>query len=322
MTRDLLVLPLVGLLSALAGCGGGSSGGPILLKDQNNYSSTGSLSIPTVETAAATDIDICWSNVVDDIQCHAVAPLTDLNTLSLLRLKNMTEEQVEARLSSGELEQREVNGYIEYRMNGTSTCAKLSQLSFFNTIITVEQEYLDNLNQQYLLLFATGTRSGVGARTMMFIKPNPASTVTSVEAPKGCGMLTFTANLMSLTKVKMPADPPWEIDWRELTRNGLGNSVLGTPIDSVMIGFYEGMSVADIQADFFDLELNATALWDVILKSGRTADLSKAVERGTNAPFTGFQRSAPGVWLLALMCSTCQNPAPVFLTVLDLAGGG
>ena len=64
------------------------------------------------------------------------------------------------------------------------------------------------------------------------------------------------------------------------------------------------------------------ALWDVQLSGGRTADLSTAVERGTGAKFSGFTRSAPGVWMLGLLCSTCQNPAPVLLTVLDTNTGG
>ena len=59
------------------------------------------------------------------------------------------------------------------------------------------------------------------------------------------------------------------------------------------------MTVAQIQDDIFDLELNATTLWDVQLSGGRTADLSTAVERGTGAPFSGFARAArpeSGCW--------------------------
>ena len=117
----------------------------------------------------------------------------------------------------------------------------------------------------------------------------------------------------------MPAAAPWVVDWRNLTVNGQGNAFVPEAIDSVLIGYYEGMTVAQIQDDIFDLELNATTLWDVQLTGGRTADLSTAVERGTGAPFSGFARSSTGVWLLALLCSTCQNPAPVLLTVLEPA---
>jgi hypothetical protein len=324
MRISFVLAPLAGALAAaLAGCGGsGDGGGAILLRNENNYSSTGNLTIPTVETAPATDLDICWTNVVDDFQCHTVAPMTDVETMSLLRLLHLSEDAVEQRLETGELAQSEVDGYLEYRTPKTSTCAKLSQLSFFGTAIKLEEEYVESANQTYLLLFAKGTRPGVGARTMTFIKPTAGSTNTKVDATTGCGLLDFTADLTSLTKVKMPAAAPWVIDWRNLTVNGQGNTFIAEAIDSVLIGYYEGMTVQQIQADIFDLELNATTLWDVELSGGRTADLSTAVERGSGAPFSGFARSSTGVWLLALLCSTCQNPAPVLLTVLEPAAGG
>src|SRR5688572_26430886 len=95
MMRILLLLPpVVGVLSALAGCGGSDGGAPILLRDENNYTAAGSLAIPTVETAPATDLDICWTNVIDDFQCHPVSPMADVDTMSLLRLLHLTEEQV------------------------------------------------------------------------------------------------------------------------------------------------------------------------------------------------------------------------------------
>ena len=110
------------VVRARPGAGALTRAGPILLQRRNNYTATGSLAIPTVETAPATDLDICWTNVVDDFQCHPVAPMADLDTMSLLRLLHLTEEQVEERLSTGELSQSEVNGYLEYRTNQTSTC--------------------------------------------------------------------------------------------------------------------------------------------------------------------------------------------------------
>lgn len=321
MRISFLLLPLAGALSAFAGCGGSSEAGPVLLRDANNYTSTGTLEIPTVETTPAVDLDICWTNVTTDFQCHPVAPMADIETMSLLRLLHLNEDQVEQRLETGELTMSEVNGYVEYRTPKTSTCAKLSQLSFFGTAIKVQEAYVETVDQTYLLLFAKGMRPGVGARTMTFIKPTPGSTNTRVDAPNGCGLLDFTADLSSLTKVKMPAAAPWVVDWRNLTVNGQGNAFIPEAIDSVLIGYYEGMTVAQIQDDIFDLELNATTLWDVQLSGGKTADLSTAVERGTGAPFSGFARSSTGVWLLALLCSTCQNPAPVLLTVLEPGGG-
>jgi hypothetical protein len=63
-----------------------------------------------------------------------------------------------------------------------------------------------------------------------------------------------------------------------------------------------------------------TKLWELPLTGGRTADLSKATLRGSGTAFPGFSTTEPGVWMLGLMCSTCQNPAPLLLTVVEPAG--
>ena len=68
-----------------------------------------------------------------------------------------------------------------------TTCTKLSELSFFGTVIDVPSEYIESADYTYLLLFAKGTTPGQGARTMMFLNPTAASTNTAVDAPTGCG---------------------------------------------------------------------------------------------------------------------------------------
>ena len=320
----LVALSLFGTSPLLTGCGGTSDGpaGNILLQDIHNYSATGILDIQTIETAPAVDLDVCWSGIINDLQCHTVAPATDLDNVALLRFLHLDEAEVEQRLSSGELAQSEVDGYVEYHANHTDTCMKLSQLSFFGTAIKLQEEYVESADRTYMLLFAKGTRPGVGARSMVFVRPTATSVNTKVDAPTGCGLLDFSADLSTATRLGMPSASPWVIDWRNVTKDGQGNPIEFQSIDGVMIGFYENQTVAEIQAKIFDLEQMATTLWEIKLKGGRTADLSTAVQRDTGTPFPGFASATPGVWMLALTCSTCQNPAPVVLTVLDPGAGG
>jgi hypothetical protein len=169
-------------------------------------------------------------------------------------------------------------------------------------------------------MFSNGLQRGVGARVMMLLDPKRTSTNTKVDAPSGCGELTFTADMTSSEKVPVPTAGPWIVDWRGVTRDGQGNQVIYATLDKLMLGYFQGATVADIQAKFFDIEINATSLWDLDLSGGRTADLSQAIDRKTGAPFSGFNLGA-GVWLLALTCSTCQNPAPVIPTILEPSEG-
>jgi hypothetical protein len=323
-TDGLILLSLAGSLALLAACGGSSAGerasGVIVLQNENNYRSTASLSLPTVKTAPAADLDICWNEVTTDILCHAVAPKTDLDNVGFLRFLHLTEHQVEVKLVSGELRQSEVDGYTEYRTDQKATCARLSQFSFFGTPIDVAAHYVESDDETYLLVFTHGTVPGVGARVMMFVEPTAGSTNTRVDAPSGCGLLDFSADLTTLKKVGVPADGPWTVDWREVTRNGQGNELIYATIDRLLVGFYEEKTLADLEAGFFDIETLATSLWELPLTGGRTADLAQAVEHDTDAAFEGFTRT-DGVWILALLCSTCQNPAPVVLTILDPGKG-
>ena len=296
------------------------AGPSILLGNQNNYRSAASLSLPTVETASGADIDICWTNLASDMQCHTVAPQADVDNVAFLRLLHLTEAEAETELVSGAITQSNIDGYVEFLTGNQTTCARLSQFSFLGTKVDVLAEYQESSDERYLLLFTHGLQRGVGARVMMFLKPVSTSTNTRVDAPSGCGELAFTADMTSSEKVPVPTAGPWIVDWRGVTRDGQGNQVIYATLDKLLLGYFQGATVADIQAKFFDIEIVATSLWDLDLSGGHTADLSQAIDRKTGAPFTGFDLGA-GVWLLALTCSTCQNPAPVILAILEPSEG-
>jgi hypothetical protein len=322
MSRDIVSFSVVVTLS-LAACGGSSTPpsmrGNVLLADKNNYSTTASLTVPTVETVTGMDIDVCWSAVSDDLQCHPVTG-ADLNNLSLLRISHLTQQQVQDALADGQLSMAQVAGYLEKHIDSSTTCAKLSDLSFFGTAIDVPSEYVESDSFSYLLLVSKGTVPGIGARTMTFLKPTASSTNTHVDISKGCGMLDFSADLASLTPLAISKAGPWMLDWRDITRDGMGNPVPFEKIDGVTIGFYAGKTVADLQAHIFDIEMIATTLWDIKLTGGKTADLSTATDRASGAAFTGFDSTDTGTWMLALTCSRCQTPAPVVLTILAPGG--
>jgi hypothetical protein len=316
-------------LGALLGCesakqaneGDDSARGNVLLRDDNNYSTTSSLDLPSVETASGTDIESCWDGVASDLQCHDVAPEDELDTVALLRFLHLSEEDVERKLTSGQLDMSEVDGYLEYLSDHESTCAPLSSMTFFETPIDIEEEYVESDDHTYLLLFAHGTTPGVGARSMMFVRPTSSSSNTEVAAEAGCDKLEFSADLSEIEPVEIPREGPWRIDWRDLTVDGQGNELIFEDIDGVIVGFYEGMTLDDLEEQIFDLEQLATSLWEIELERGRTADLADARGRDGAGSFPGFERDADGLWMLALMCSACQNPSPLLLTVLEPVDG-
>lgn len=320
MERPLLLCALSALLPSCGSSDGGAGAGASLLENQNNYRATGRLTLPTVETSSGVDLDICWTQMVSDVQCHGLSPQVDIDNVALLRFKGLGQEQVEAKLTAGELSQSQIDGYLESRPDHVSTCTRLFDFSFMGSKLKVAEEYREDPAETYMLLFTHGTKTGLGARMMMFIKPLVASTNTKVDAPPGCGTLAFTIDLSSPTRVPVPAAGPWLVDWRNVTVDGLGNQALYSDPDRLFVGFYQDKTVADLEATPFELESMATALWNLPLDGAPTADLAKATNPTTGAAFDGFSHGS-GSWILALMCSSCQNPAPIVLVVLDPQGG-
>jgi hypothetical protein len=298
------------------------AGGNLRLADENNYSAQSGLTIPAIETASAADLEICWTDVVKDLQCHDVAPDEDLDTVALLRFAHLSEAEIAAELTTGQLAQSEVDGYADVVITEfDSTCTKLSEFSFFESEIELEEEYFESDERKYLMLFSKGTNPGVGARSMIFLRPSKSSTNKKVDGPTGCGMLEFSADLASLEPLAVPSEGPWILDWGDVTRDGQGYGIEDVPIDGVLLGFYEGKSVDDLEEQVLDLTLIATESWEIELERGDTVDLSRARGRNGEGAFEGFEREEEGVWLLGLTCSMCQNPAPVVLTILEPEAG-
>ncbi|HEU5073864.1 MAG TPA: hypothetical protein VFU02_06820 [Polyangiaceae bacterium] len=323
--------PLLCMASLALACSEASSpdepgeAATITLTDANNYTTKSELSIPTVEVAADTDISICWDELSSDLMCHEVVPAEHIDNVSMLRFLHLTEADVEARLSAGELSQSEVSGYLEYPPEGDETCTDLSNLSFMGTPVELDQEFVEGEEHVYMLVFTTGTDPGVGARSMVFVKPTSESSNREVAAPNGCELLDFEADLKSAEPVSVPRSGPWEVSWRALDRDGGGNQVPFSRIDKLLLAFYEGRDVDYLEDNIFDIELLATSIWELPLDNEREANLADARLRNSASEddsadagaFEGFDADAEGVWLLGLFCSTCQNPAPVLLSILE-----
>lgn len=285
----------------------------IHLTDVNNFAYSGTIDIPVFETRVGTDLSICWSELTQDMLCHALDPVTQVDNVSMLRFPHITHEQIEQRVTRDAFDQADISGYVEFRP-GDSTCIQQSQMSFFGSPVDMTEEYKDD-GSSYLLLLSTGTVAGKGVRMMAFLSPSEASDSALVSLSSACDMLDFEARVQDLTPVSLPEKGPWIVDWSALTVNGHGETVALESIDTVMVAHYTEHTLEQIEARFVDLEQLASSVWTLENQVKTSADLSQAT--GVHGNFSGID--ATGVWLLALRCEACYNPAPVFLTVLDVS---
>ena len=78
-----------------------------------------------------------------------------------------------------------------------------------------------------------------------------------------------------------------------------------------MIGRYDTLSLAELEADFLKVDVLADELWTADIEGRSSLELSEAVNEAGEA-FSGFD--ANSTWLVALRCFTCNNPAPPYPT--------
>lgn len=313
------------LALVIGGCSGGSGTGPggsgggaanVFFTDANNYSSTSSLTLPTVMTPSGSDFTICWDQIKQDLQCHSVTPTADINSVTVLEISNPDAGAIESLLANGSIIS-EVHAPYQYLTNSSSTCAKLSQFSFAGSSINVSTDYVPDPSMTWMALFASGTVAGQGSRTMAFLQPTSSSSATMIEAPDGCGILDFKANLTSLKPLSIPAKGPWVVDWSGVSKDSEGNPAILAKLDSLLLGYYPGMQPADLQTQFLNIQQLANPLYQMSVDGAHStsANLANAKDAKGNA-FAGFT-STSGTWAVGLLCSSCQNPAPVALTVLN-----
>ncbi len=298
---------MVSMLLSLIACAGQT----LELQDGQNYAYTGEMTVPTVPTASGVDIELCWDQLSSDLACHDLDAAEDIDLLALIRFPHLSEEEVELGISNDDLTQSQLDGYVALETSG-ETCASLAAFDFFGTPIDVPAQY-NSEGGTYLLMLSTGTTPGQGARMLTFLDPTTDSDVTRVDVGDGCGLLDFSADLGSLNQVPVEPEGPWTVDWSAVTTNGAGNDFEPGHVDQVTVGFYEGLTTADLEARFLDLELIATKQWTLQLTEVRSfVELGDATSDGQ--PLSSLD--GEGAWILALRCSTCSNPAPLFLTVL------
>jgi hypothetical protein len=311
-------------LGFLAGaCGGDDAKEPasagadsIKLTNANQYTSTSSLHIPVVDTAA-TDLSISWSALDKDLLCHDVALPSGIRNLTLLRFQE-TRAEVAKRLAGNPISASELyDVYYGHKTLGKSTSAMLSDFATLtgSKTLDVGEAYVEG-DITYLLIALSSESLGVGARSMTFLNPTADSLVSDVAIEPGCGILSFEAKLQEALGV--PQAGPWRIDWSGLELDGQGHPTSFAGVDQLLVGFYPDRDQQSIEDKIFDIEQDATPLYELPLTGGTSADLADARQRGdATQKFSGFEQDSEGTWLLALTCSTCQNPQPIVLTMLE-----
>ena len=287
----------------------------LTLADANNYVFSGTMDITPYEVQELTDITIDWSLLTEDLQTHPLDPEVDINTSACVVFRYLSNDEVEIGLSENSLEQADVALYVFTDVTGR-TSVNLSEHTLFGTDVDVETYFELAYGETWMITLTTGDTPGVGTRMAAFLTPTAESEVTEVVLANDSTVVYVETDMTSLTKPTALATDEMTLDWGGLTTDSQGNPVSQGDIDQVMIGVYNSLDASDLEENLLDLEYVHDGMWYLDLESGGTsADLTELTDNDGGA-FPGFSTS--GTWMLALRCTTCPNPAPPFLTIVEV----
>jgi hypothetical protein len=310
------------------GTGGGTTNAvTIPITDANQYTSEATLDIPSIEVVAE-NITIGWSGVSSDLQCNDV-DVSDLVNVSFLRFEGMTEEEVAEELTKSRIDSNKAK-FFDYRIKAGELTVELEAFEKLGGVpIDIDSDFKIDAETAYLIIVQDQLGLGVGTKSMTFVRPSDEGT-DLVELGTGCPsppILTFDAFLADKPTISVPAEAPWIVGWRDVTKDGTGGELALADTDQLLIGFYPDMSPSDLETEFFDIETLAEPMWELAVEGpDLKADLSNAVKRNADGTpslekFSGFDQQGEGTWMVALTCSVCANPQPVILAILEPSEG-
>ena len=345
---------LLSLTLALFGCGGGGSepsgsggtsgaggtsgtggsgpsatcdapDGMLMITDDTNYSLPSSLEVKSAKLKDATDLTFDWSGIGHDLFGRTVDARVDIDLL-LVSLWRLTPAELTRDLERDALSPNDSVGLITTYPKDDYTSQHLLGFDYTGNPIPEGDiwRYFDTKNPDFhypadthtfLVIAETGTVLGKGARMFGYFTLDPAATETKLTLDDASAKVTYTVNLEQARPVRVPAATPGvTIDWRKMTTNALGNPYDWNQINDAVVAHFTNETLADLDADFLNLESLAEGFWKGEVKAGRSIELSTLVN-ANQEPFPGIDDS--GIWMAALFCTiNCGNPAPWSITIL------
>jgi hypothetical protein len=331
------------VLTALTGCHSAESTPPpapiksaacmdptanVVITDPTNYSLTDSFDIKTFTLKDNTNLVFDWSALNKDFFGHTVNLPTDIN-LILVALWHMTPAQIEDALKADDIPLSSNAGVITALTSG-KTSVNLSDFTLLGQSIPTDliPMYFDTStpNYQYpqdqftfMMMASTGTTPGKGPRGIALFHIDPGASATTLAMTPDSTKLSYSVNLTKGAPVLVPASTPkLTVDWSQMMHNMIGNKYDFSQITRAAVAHFKNQTLEDLQSKFLDLETLADDWWQSTAIAGSSVDLSTlAKTSGSSSGETFPGIDASGIWMTALFCDNCNNPAPWSITIMQ-----
>ncbi len=299
-------------LQVVAGVAPGST--DLVVGDDNNYSALGGVDIVEIDVEPGGDVNIDWCSLTADDRGRDVPDPSLIDRVELREFPYVPED-IEDFLGRGiPILENASSTWIFY--NGGNICS--TALTNFRDGSGVQ---IDPMT--YLL--------GNGRTWMVY--PHYNDTLPTFDPVSSAFMVAgfsnnlnatlddnsstwgFAADLLSLEHVATVADrDDYTLDWSDVTRNILGNSFEQTVANKLFIA-KTSEDLVSLQPLVLAIEDNSDEFYRMNVGGAISADLM-AAESADGTAFAGFTED--GLWLVGIECASCEHPAPLFLTVVDV----
>ena len=274
------------------------------LDDANNYTYSNTIDVKVIGCTPGADVSFDWSGLTVDVQDHAMDPATDVTEMSALYFPNFDEAQLEDAIAADDIFMSDTQ-VILTGTNAGGTSVLLSDLMAPAGNEFDPAEYFVKEEGTWAIRL---TENETIAHSVAFFRPDSTADNSAVQIDNETADVTFSADLHSLDVVQFNETDEFHIDWSDVKTAGDGQFFDPNKIDQVWLGRYDE-SVDELATQFFDLELIAEELDTIAISQTQEATIGADEFGGLHSGDT---------WLLALRCTSCTNPAPPFLTVIEV----
>ena len=160
-------------------------------------------------------------------------------------------------------------------------------------------------------LLSVYTENMAGVRMSSFLAPSNASENSFVGLSNQSSEIAYQVDLSAGNR--LPVDTT-ELDWADLEVPTACGVFPINKFDGLMIGRYDSVSLESLEADFLKVDELADELWTADIE-GRSSFVLADATNSAGEAFAGFDSNS--VWLVALRCFTCNNPAPPYLALVS-----
>ncbi len=302
----------------------------VFLKDFHNYFFKSTIEMPVIQVkgnSEIVDLVFNWSRLNNDLLGRKIDPLLDID-MALVSMWRLTKDELTYQINNDSLDRRHLVGALSVETNNEVLEANLLGFTFLgnpitdpddialrNSFFNAESDSYNPESVTHMLSVQTGVEPGKRTRMIQLFTLSANTEKTQIDLTYKSAYLTYKVDLKSGEYLNLPiGNSNIVVDWQNLNFNSMGNEFVHTRINRVVIAHYE-MTLHDLEENFLKLESIHDAWYERNLDTvSASIELSELLSVNGGF-FPGI--TSEGIWVLALFCEDCENPAPWFMTVLN-----